>query len=64
MRYFTRNPLERMMMQVPRPQREQEAPAAPKGHRCYGCGRYGEPCILPCYRDRMPEKTDAKNRDL
>ena len=31
MRYFTRNPLERMMMQVPRPQRGQETPAAPKG---------------------------------
>ena len=64
MRYFTRNPLERMMMQVPRPQREQDAPAAPEGHRCHGCGRYGEPCILPCYRDRLPEKKQTENRDF
>lgn len=62
MRYFTRNPLERMMMQVPRPQREQETRAVPKGHRCHGCGRYGEPCILPCYRDRLPGTADKKER--
>lgn len=33
MRYFTSNPLERMMMQIPRPQREQRnRPDPPKGH--------------------------------
>lgn len=63
MRYFTRNPLERMMMQVPRPQREPETRAAPKGHRCYGCGRYGEPCVLPCYRDRLPENNRKEERE-
>lgn len=51
MKYFTRNPLERMMMQKPRAKREDNPPAAPKGHFCYGCKRYGQGCIHPCYRE-------------
>lgn len=50
MRYFTDNPLERLMMQKPSPGREAKPPAAPKGHPCHGCGRFGEGCVLPCYR--------------
>lgn len=51
MKYFTNNPLERMMMQKPRAVREDNPPAAPKGHFCYACKRYGQGCIHPCYRE-------------
>lgn len=50
MRYFTDNPLERMMMQVPCPKREPDIPRPGKDHPCHGCRRFGEGCILPCYR--------------
>lgn len=51
MRYFTSNPLERLMMQPPPPRQEQRAkPAPPRGHPCHGCKRCGENCVLPCYR--------------
>ena len=51
MRYFTSNPLERLMMQAPPPRQEQRAkPAPPKDHPCHGCKRCGESCVLPCYR--------------
>ena len=51
MRYFTSNPLERLMMQAPPPQRERSPqPDPPKGHPCHGCKRCGERCVLPCYR--------------
>lgn len=51
MRYFTSNPLERLMMQPPLPQREQRhRPDPPKGHPCHGCKRCGDRCALPCYR--------------
>ena len=50
MRYFTDNPLERMMMQVPRQERGSDPSRPAKGHPCHGCKRYGEGCILPCYR--------------
>ena len=55
MRCFTNNPLERMMMQVPKgeEQRAGKPSAAPKGHHCYGCGRYGMLCARPCYRDKV-----------
>ena len=50
MRYFTSNPLERLMMQAPPPRQEQRAkPAPPKDHPCHGCKRCGESCVLPCY---------------
>ena len=51
MRYFTDNPLERMMMQIPSAAREDPPPAAPKGHHCHGCNRYVQGCVRPCYRD-------------
>ncbi len=68
MRYFTSNPLERMMMQIPRPQREQRhRPDPPKDHPCHGCKRCGERCVLPCYRGveaippvRSPEWTRSR----
>ena len=51
MRYFTSNPLERLMMQAPPPRQEQRTkPTPPKGHPCHGCKRCGERCALPCYR--------------
>ena len=43
MRYFTNNPLERLMMQKPKAAREDSPP--------YGCKRFGQSCIRPCYRD-------------
>lgn len=50
MRYFTDNPLERMMMQIPRSRSGREPSEPPEGHPCYGCKRYRERCVLPCYR--------------
>ena len=51
MRYFTGNPVERMMMEIPRPcPVENGNPAPERGHPCYGCRHYGEGCVLPCYR--------------
>ena len=43
MKYFTDRPMERVMMQPPPAQ-------PPEGHSCHGCKRYGEGCVLPCYR--------------
>lgn len=52
MTLFTRNPLERMMRQLPRKTKEvPPRPIAPEGHFCHGCGRYGTVCVRPCYRD-------------
>ena len=52
MRYFTNNPLERLMMQKPKAAREDSPPAAAKEHFCYGCKRFGQSCVRPCYRER------------
>ncbi len=53
MTYFTRNPLERLMMKPPIPQKDKpKSEPAPKGHFCFGCKRYGMACVRPCYRDR------------
>ena len=41
MRYFTNNPLERLMMQKPKAVREDSPPDAAKEHFCYGCKRFG-----------------------
>ena len=49
MKYFTDRPMERVMMQLPHAQRDQP-PQPPEGHSCHGCKRYGESCVLPCYR--------------
>ena len=45
MRYFTNNPLERLMMQKPKAAREDSPPAAAKEHFCYGCKRFGQSCV-------------------
>lgn len=50
MRTFTDSPYERMMTQIPRNSRPDYPAQAPKGHSCHGCKRYGEGCVLPCYR--------------
>ena len=50
MRYFTDNPLERMMMQVPRQERGPDPSRPAQGHPGPGCKRDGAGCILPCYR--------------
>ena len=42
MRYFTNNPLERLMMQKPKAAREDSPPAAAKEHFCYAAGRDGK----------------------
>lgn len=60
MRYFTDNPLERMMMQVPRPERGILPSRSMKSHPCHGCKRYGEGCLLPCYRGVMEQAVPAK----
>ena len=44
MRYFTNNPLERLMMQKPKAAREDSPPDAAKEH-------FGQSCVRPCYRD-------------
>lgn len=57
MRYFTDNPLERMMMEVPRSHGGGGPPELPENHPCHSCKRYGESCVLPCYRGvtRIPK---------
>lgn len=52
MTLFTKNPLERIMQQIPT-QNKDSSPrvTAPEGHHCHGCGRYGTVCVRPCYRD-------------
>lgn len=60
---FTQNPLERFMTQPPRPGKEEPVRApAPRGHFCYGCGRYGLNCMRPCYRDRQPPNPPAREK--
>lgn len=51
MTYFTDNPLERMMQERPKGGRDIRPPAAPMGHRCYGCSRFGHGCVGLCHRD-------------
>ena len=50
MKYFTDRPMERVMMQLPRVQRDRPPPQPSGDHPCHGCKRYGEGCVLPCYR--------------
>lgn len=63
MRCFTDNPLERVMMRIPQKGREEPPPAPPYGHVCYGCGRYGEACVLPCYRNVQAKDLRTKEKD-
>ena len=55
MRYFTNNPLERLMMQKPKAAREDSPPAAAKEHFCYGCKRFGQSCVRPSRHVSMLE---------
>lgn len=61
MTFFTDSPFERMMVQRPRKGREKPRAPAPEGHHCHGCARYGEGCVLPCYRNLLPKR---KEREL
>ena len=66
MTLFTKNPLERLMMQRPYPGKE-ETPRtpAPEGHFCCGCARYGTVCLRPCYRDTdLRERRGRKRRSV
>lgn len=66
MRYFTDNPLERMMMQAPRQERGPDLSRPAKGHPCHGCKRYGEGCILPWLPGRDGtggDETQRKERE-
>ena len=60
MTLFTKNPLERLMMQRPYPGKE-ETPRtpAPEGHFCCGCSRYGTVCLRPCYRETAGKSAGA-----
>lgn len=51
MSYFTSSKYERMMTRIPKPLAEKKAPPISPCHPCYGCKRYGERCMRPCYRD-------------
>ena len=50
MRLFTDNPLERLMVEVPRPGDGKTEFELPKCCSCYVCKRYTIRCTLPCYR--------------
>lgn len=65
MTFFTDSPFERMMVQKQKYGREEQPPAPPKEHRCYGCSYYGTCCAGTCYRDLIitPLKKEAE-RDL
>lgn len=60
MKYFTDNPLERLMMRPPTPKAKSDTPRSiSKDHPCFGCKRWGEGnCVLPCYRgvERLPPR--------
>lgn len=66
MTLFTKNPLERLMLRLPHPDKEKTPrPIAPEGHFCHGCGRYGLVCVRPCYRDTdLREKAVRKKPEL
>ena len=51
MTYFTQSPFERMMVQRPQSERKETRIILAADHPCYGCKRYGQGCIKPCYRD-------------
>ena len=53
------------MMQVPRQERGPDLSRPAKGHPCHGCKRYGEGCILPCYRGVIePRAMKPKERSV
>lgn len=65
MRYFTDNPLERMMMQRPKGPKPDSAPQPPPGYR--GCSHNnGADCAGRCYRELIitPKRKGAEKCDL
>lgn len=67
MKYFTNNPLERLMMQVPKGSKPEPVKPPPEGHHCFGCSHYGDAYVLPCYRDfqkQMKKETKNDTRNL
>ncbi|MDD3230381.1 MAG: hypothetical protein PHE09_14355 [Oscillospiraceae bacterium] len=63
MKYFTDNPLERMMMQVPKGARHEPIPPPPEGHHCYGCSQWGDVCMKPCPREIMKQEQEKKKHE-
>lgn len=62
---FTSSPYEKQMTRIPNPVPEKQKTDLPRGHHCYGCGRFGEGCIRPCYRDAQQGGTEeAKSCSL
>ena len=53
MTLFTNNPLEKLMQEPPNESDRAPAPTAPEGHFCFGCVRYGQGCVAPCYRELL-----------
>lgn len=51
MSYLTNSKYERMMTQIPRPRQTIHPPRLAPGHLCYGCERYRQCCVHPCYRE-------------
>lgn len=67
MRYFTNSHFERIMMQVPKVRREEQAPdALSLGHRCVGCASYSNGCTGVCYRQLVitPKRKEPKQCGL
>ena len=66
MTFFTDSPFERMMVQKPKYRWEEQPPAPPKDHRCYGCSYYGSGCAGTCYRDLIitPKRKEKEKCDL
>ena len=61
MKYFTDNPLERIMMETPKQPRQKQLPELPEDHHCYGCNQYGNVCVFPCYRDLIKQWKEKQN---
>ena len=61
MKYFTNNPLERLMMQTPKGFAPEPTTPPPEGHHCFGCSRWGQACVRPCYRDIKAKALDTKS---
>jgi hypothetical protein len=63
MRYFTDSPYERMMVQRPRQQGDQQLSALPSGYLCIGCERHKNGCSGPCYCELnlKPKRKEEEN---
>lgn len=61
MTLFTNNRLEKLMQELPNESDREPAPTAPPDHFCFGCVRYGQGCVAPCYRELL-HFLQAKNK--